>query len=197
MEHIKFCFCSSFLAAVMNTRQCVGLIKLFCCCQVKLQMYREYFRTIGLTFIMTIIFLCAFQQAASLSYNYWLSLWADEPCINGTQSDQELKLSVFAALGFTQGRSKSCLSIKDTCVTILHSASLVPSFMYFPHAFRIYLIIPYTCIPDFSHCLWILGNGISCGLSWIEHICYRAPVTTSKIAEVLANSSGQCLFQKH
>ncbi|XP_028254087.1 multidrug resistance-associated protein 1-like [Parambassis ranga] len=71
--------------------------------RVKLQMYREYFRTIGLTFIMTIIFLCAFQQAASLSYNYWLSLWADEPCINGTQSDQVLKLSVFAALGFTQG----------------------------------------------------------------------------------------------
>uniref|UniRef100_A0A8P4G022 ABC-type glutathione-S-conjugate transporter n=1 Tax=Dicentrarchus labrax TaxID=13489 RepID=A0A8P4G022_DICLA len=70
---------------------------------VKLQMYREYFRTVGLTFIMTIIFLCAFQQAASLAYNYWLSLWADEQPINGTQSDHELKLSVFAALGFTQG----------------------------------------------------------------------------------------------
>uniref|UniRef100_A0A8P4GE54 ABC-type glutathione-S-conjugate transporter n=1 Tax=Dicentrarchus labrax TaxID=13489 RepID=A0A8P4GE54_DICLA len=71
--------------------------------RVKLQMYREYFRTVGLTFIMTIIFLCAFQQAASLAYNYWLSLWADEQPINGTQSDHELKLSVFAALGFTQG----------------------------------------------------------------------------------------------
>uniref|UniRef100_A0A671WWU4 ABC-type glutathione-S-conjugate transporter n=1 Tax=Sparus aurata TaxID=8175 RepID=A0A671WWU4_SPAAU len=71
--------------------------------RVKLQMYREYFRTVGLTFIMTIIFLCAFQQAASLAYNYWLSLWADEPTVNGTQSDHGLKLSVFAALGFTQG----------------------------------------------------------------------------------------------
>uniref|UniRef100_A0A671WXD4 ABC-type glutathione-S-conjugate transporter n=1 Tax=Sparus aurata TaxID=8175 RepID=A0A671WXD4_SPAAU len=70
--------------------------------RVKLQMYREYFRTVGLTFIMTIIFLCAFQQAASLAYNYWLSLWADEPTVNGTQSDHGLKLSVFAALGFTQ-----------------------------------------------------------------------------------------------
>lgn len=70
-------------------------------------MYREYFRTIGLTCIMTIIFLCAFQQAASLAYNYWLSLWADEAPVNGTQSDHELKLSVFAALGFTQGGSKT------------------------------------------------------------------------------------------
>ncbi|KAM4521267.1 multidrug resistance-associated protein 1-like, partial [Odontesthes bonariensis] len=71
--------------------------------RVKLQTYREYFRTVGLTFIMTIIFLCAFQQAASLTYSYWLSLWADDPSVNGTQSDHELKLSVFAALGFTQG----------------------------------------------------------------------------------------------
>ncbi|XP_058473003.1 multidrug resistance-associated protein 1-like isoform X1 [Solea solea] len=70
--------------------------------RVKLQMYREYFKTIGLTFIMTIIFLCAFQQAASLAYNYWLSLWADETPVNGTQSNHGLKLSVFAALGFTQ-----------------------------------------------------------------------------------------------
>uniref|UniRef100_A0A671WV92 ABC-type glutathione-S-conjugate transporter n=1 Tax=Sparus aurata TaxID=8175 RepID=A0A671WV92_SPAAU len=82
------------------TEVCVCM---FSSCQVKLQMYREYFRTVGLTFIMTIIFLCAFQQAASLAYNYWLSLWADEPTVNGTQSDHGLKLSVFAALGFTQG----------------------------------------------------------------------------------------------
>ncbi|KAM3600087.1 uncharacterized protein V6R79_017187 [Siganus canaliculatus] len=71
--------------------------------RVKLHMYSEYFRTVGLTFIMTIVFLCAFQQAASLAYNYWLSLWADEPPVNGTQSHHQLKLSVFAALGFTQG----------------------------------------------------------------------------------------------
>uniref|UniRef100_A0A8C9YIB6 ABC-type glutathione-S-conjugate transporter n=1 Tax=Sander lucioperca TaxID=283035 RepID=A0A8C9YIB6_SANLU len=73
------------------------------CFQVKLQMYREYFKTVGLLFIMTIIFLCAFQQASSLAYSYWLSLWADEAPVNGTQSDHNLKLSVFAALGFTQG----------------------------------------------------------------------------------------------
>ncbi|XP_012991312.3 multidrug resistance-associated protein 1 isoform X2 [Esox lucius] len=71
--------------------------------RVKLQMYVEYFRTIGTALIIPIILLYAFQQAASLAYNYWLSLWADDPIINGTQIDTDLKLGVFGALGFAQG----------------------------------------------------------------------------------------------
>ncbi|XP_029940293.1 multidrug resistance-associated protein 1-like [Salarias fasciatus] len=78
--------------------------------RVALQTYRQYFRTVGLTFIMTVVFLGAFQQAASLAYSYWLSLWADEAPLNATQGDRQLRhgdhqlrLSVFAALGFTQG----------------------------------------------------------------------------------------------
>uniref|UniRef100_A0A8C2J576 ABC-type glutathione-S-conjugate transporter n=1 Tax=Cyprinus carpio TaxID=7962 RepID=A0A8C2J576_CYPCA len=66
-------------------------------------MYIEYFRTIGLPLIVSIVFLYAFQQAASLSYNYWLSLWADQPVINGTQLNVDLKLGVYGALGFAQG----------------------------------------------------------------------------------------------
>ncbi|XP_003198194.2 multidrug resistance-associated protein 1 isoform X1 [Danio rerio] len=71
--------------------------------RVKLEMYVEYFRTIGLAFIIPIIFLYAFQQVASLAYNYWLSLWADDPVINGTQVNTDLKLGVYGALGFAQG----------------------------------------------------------------------------------------------
>ncbi|KAM6957268.1 multidrug resistance-associated protein 1-like [Aplochiton taeniatus] len=71
--------------------------------RVKLEMYVEYFRTIGLTYIIPIISLYAFQQAASLTYNYWLSMWADDPIVNGTQIDTDLKLGVFGALGFAQG----------------------------------------------------------------------------------------------
>lgn len=73
--------------------------------QVKLRMYKEYFRTIGLTFIVTVIFLSAFQQAASLAYNYRLRLWADQPTVNGTSSKPALKLGIFAALGITQGQN--------------------------------------------------------------------------------------------
>ncbi|TRY93238.1 hypothetical protein DNTS_014375 [Danionella cerebrum] len=80
---------------------------------VKLEMYGEYFRTIGLALIIPIFFLYAFQQAASLAYNYWLSLWADDPVINGTQVNTDLKLGVFGALGFAQG-----VSIFGTTVAI-------------------------------------------------------------------------------
>ncbi|XP_041825781.1 multidrug resistance-associated protein 1-like [Melanotaenia boesemani] len=107
--------------------------------RVKLQMYREYFRTVGLTFIMTIIFLCAFQQAASLAYNYWLSLWADEVPVNGTQSDHELKLSVFAALGFTQGIAMFGTTLAITLAGIVASrhihADLLHSILHSPMSF--------------------------------------------------------------
>uniref|UniRef100_A0A8C8K681 ATP-binding cassette, sub-family C (CFTR/MRP), member 6a n=1 Tax=Oncorhynchus tshawytscha TaxID=74940 RepID=A0A8C8K681_ONCTS len=71
--------------------------------QVRLEMYMEYFKTIGMAFIIPIVFLYAFQQGASLTYNYWLSLWADEPIVNGTQVDTDMKLAVYGALGFAQG----------------------------------------------------------------------------------------------
>ncbi|XP_066545948.1 multidrug resistance-associated protein 1 [Amia ocellicauda] len=71
--------------------------------RVKLEMYMEYFKTIGLALILPIIFLYAFQQAASLSYNYWLSMWADDPIVNGTQLNTDLKLGVYGVLGFAQG----------------------------------------------------------------------------------------------
>uniref|UniRef100_A0A6Q2Z142 ABC-type glutathione-S-conjugate transporter n=1 Tax=Esox lucius TaxID=8010 RepID=A0A6Q2Z142_ESOLU len=44
-----------------------------------------------------------FTYWASLAYNYWLSLWADEPIVNGTQIDTDMKLAVYGALGFAQG----------------------------------------------------------------------------------------------
>uniref|UniRef100_A0A8C5H3J6 ABC-type glutathione-S-conjugate transporter n=1 Tax=Gouania willdenowi TaxID=441366 RepID=A0A8C5H3J6_GOUWI len=71
--------------------------------RVRLEMYKKYFKTIGLAIIIPIVFLYAFQQGASLAYNYWLSMWADDPIVNGTQIDTDLKLTVFGALGFVQG----------------------------------------------------------------------------------------------
>ncbi|KAG7334686.1 hypothetical protein KOW79_001282 [Hemibagrus wyckioides] len=71
--------------------------------RVKMEMYMVYFRTIGLAFIIPIIFLYAFQQAASLGYNYWLQLWADDHVISGYQNQTDVKLAVFGALGFAQG----------------------------------------------------------------------------------------------
>ncbi|CAJ1069814.1 multidrug resistance-associated protein 1-like [Xyrichtys novacula] len=107
--------------------------------RVRLQVYQEYFKTIGLTFIMTIIFLCAFQQAASLAYSYWLSLWADEPPVNGTQSHHELRLSVFAALGFTQGMAMFGTTLAIALAGIVASchlhADLLHSVLHSPVSF--------------------------------------------------------------
>uniref|UniRef100_A0AAQ4PBC7 ABC-type glutathione-S-conjugate transporter n=1 Tax=Gasterosteus aculeatus aculeatus TaxID=481459 RepID=A0AAQ4PBC7_GASAC len=71
--------------------------------RVSLNVAFDYFKTIGLAIIVPIVFLYAFQQGASLAYNYWLSVWADDPIVNGTQTDTDLKLIVFGALGFVQG----------------------------------------------------------------------------------------------
>uniref|UniRef100_A0A8C6ML39 ABC-type glutathione-S-conjugate transporter n=1 Tax=Nothobranchius furzeri TaxID=105023 RepID=A0A8C6ML39_NOTFU len=83
----------------------LGLTRTHCAVssQVRLEMYKKYFKTIGLAIIILIVFLYAFQQGASLAYNYWLSMWADDPVVNGTQLDTDLKLAVFGALGFAQG----------------------------------------------------------------------------------------------
>ncbi|XP_059195026.1 multidrug resistance-associated protein 1-like, partial [Centropristis striata] len=107
--------------------------------RVKLQMYREYLRTVGLTFITTIVFLCSFQQAASLAYSYWLSLWADDPPVNGTQADHRLKLGVFAALGCTQGMAMFGTTLAIALGGIVASrhlhASLLHSVLHSPMSF--------------------------------------------------------------
>ncbi|KAJ3614828.1 hypothetical protein NHX12_018398 [Muraenolepis orangiensis] len=81
--------------------------------RVRLDMYMEYFKTIGTALIVPIVLMYAFQQGASLTYNYWLCLWADDPIVNGTQSDTDLKLAVFGALGLAQG-----IAIFSTTVAI-------------------------------------------------------------------------------
>uniref|UniRef100_A0A672T5Q6 ABC-type glutathione-S-conjugate transporter n=1 Tax=Sinocyclocheilus grahami TaxID=75366 RepID=A0A672T5Q6_SINGR len=93
---------------------------------VKLEMYIEYFHTIGLPLIVSIVFLYAFQQAASLSYNYWLSLWADQPVINGTQLNTDLKLGVYGALGFAQGIAifGTTVAISLGCIIASHHLHL-------------------------------------------------------------------------
>ncbi|KAJ7306005.1 hypothetical protein JRQ81_010371 [Phrynocephalus forsythii] len=73
--------------------------------KVKPRVYWEYMKAIGLfvTFLSVFFFICT--HVASLSSNYWLSLWTDDPIINGTQRNTDLRLSVYGALGISQGIS--------------------------------------------------------------------------------------------
>ncbi|XP_069876378.1 multidrug resistance-associated protein 1 isoform X3 [Dipodomys merriami] len=71
--------------------------------QVKLTVYWEYMKAIGLfiSFLSIFLFLC--NHVSALASNYWLSLWTDDPIVNGTQGLTKLRLGVYGALGILQG----------------------------------------------------------------------------------------------
>ncbi|XP_051630854.1 multidrug resistance-associated protein 1 isoform X3 [Manacus candei] len=71
--------------------------------RVKASVYWDYMKAIGLfmSFLSIFLFLC--NHIASLASNYWLSLWTDDPVINGTQQYTDVRLGVYGALGISQG----------------------------------------------------------------------------------------------
>uniref|UniRef100_A0A8C8ZV65 Multidrug resistance-associated protein 1 n=1 Tax=Prolemur simus TaxID=1328070 RepID=A0A8C8ZV65_PROSS len=71
--------------------------------QVKLSVYWDYMKAIGvfISFLSIFLFLC--NNVAALASNYWLSLWTDDPIVNGTQEHTKVRLSVYGALGISQG----------------------------------------------------------------------------------------------
>uniref|UniRef100_A0A8C5TEC5 ABC-type glutathione-S-conjugate transporter n=1 Tax=Malurus cyaneus samueli TaxID=2593467 RepID=A0A8C5TEC5_9PASS len=71
--------------------------------QVNAGVYGAYLKATGRALCVYIILSFAGQQAVSFSRGYWLSLWTDDPVLNGTQQHTELRLGVFAALGAVQG----------------------------------------------------------------------------------------------
>ncbi|XP_007443149.2 multidrug resistance-associated protein 1 [Python bivittatus] len=71
--------------------------------RVKMIVYWEYMKAIGLGISFVSIFLFMCNHVASLASNYWLSLWTDDPVVNGTQQHTNLRLGVYGALGISQG----------------------------------------------------------------------------------------------
>uniref|UniRef100_A0A2K5NEQ4 Multidrug resistance-associated protein 1 n=1 Tax=Cercocebus atys TaxID=9531 RepID=A0A2K5NEQ4_CERAT len=71
--------------------------------QVKLSVYWDYMKAIGLFISFLSIFLFICNHVAALASNYWLSLWTDDPIVNGTQEHTKVRLSVYGALGISQG----------------------------------------------------------------------------------------------
>ncbi|XP_043350056.1 multidrug resistance-associated protein 1 isoform X3 [Dermochelys coriacea] len=71
--------------------------------RVKATMYWEYMKAIGLFISFLSIFLFICNHTAALASNYWLSLWTDDPIINGTQQYTHVRLGVYGALGMSQG----------------------------------------------------------------------------------------------
>uniref|UniRef100_A0A8U7P8L9 Multidrug resistance-associated protein 1 n=1 Tax=Corvus moneduloides TaxID=1196302 RepID=A0A8U7P8L9_CORMO len=71
--------------------------------RVKATVYWDYMKAIGVFMSFLAIFLFMCNHIASLASNYWLSLWTDDPVINGTQQNTTLRLGVYGALGISQG----------------------------------------------------------------------------------------------
>ncbi|EPY85139.1 multidrug resistance-associated protein 6 [Camelus ferus] len=69
---------------------------------VKAAMYLTYLRAVGTPLCLYAFFLFFCQQVASFCRGYWLSLWADDPTVDGQQTQAALRGWVFGLLGCLQ-----------------------------------------------------------------------------------------------
>ncbi|XP_032473157.1 canalicular multispecific organic anion transporter 2 isoform X5 [Phocoena sinus] len=70
---------------------------------VKLRVFWDYARAVGLCAMLTICLLHGGQSAAAIGANVWLSAWTGEAVVNGQQNNTSQRLGVYAALGILQG----------------------------------------------------------------------------------------------
>lgn len=92
--------------------------------QVKLSVYWDYMKAIGLfiSFLSIFLFLC--NHVAALVSNYWLSLWTDDPIVNGTQMHTDVRLSVYGVLGILQGGGRPPNPPRPHLILTLGTASM-------------------------------------------------------------------------
>ncbi|XP_030874909.1 multidrug resistance-associated protein 6 isoform X2 [Leptonychotes weddellii] len=70
--------------------------------RVKATIYLTYLRAVGAPLCLYVLFLFLCQQVASFCCSYWLSLWADDPTVDGRQTQAALRGWVFGLLGCLQ-----------------------------------------------------------------------------------------------
>uniref|UniRef100_A0A8C1UKG9 Multidrug resistance-associated protein 1 n=1 Tax=Cyprinus carpio TaxID=7962 RepID=A0A8C1UKG9_CYPCA len=98
--------------------------------RVKLSVFWEYMKAIGLPLSIFSVFLFFCHHLSSLGSNYWLSLWTDDPVINNTQPNREMRLGVYGALGISQGIAVFCYSVAVSVGGILASRYLHQTMLY-------------------------------------------------------------------
>uniref|UniRef100_A0A8C6XH06 ABC-type glutathione-S-conjugate transporter n=1 Tax=Naja naja TaxID=35670 RepID=A0A8C6XH06_NAJNA len=70
---------------------------------VKFTVFWQYMKAVGPVISLLICFLYSCQNGASIGANVWLSAWTNDPVINGTQQNVNMRIGVYAALGILQG----------------------------------------------------------------------------------------------
>uniref|UniRef100_A0AAY4BSE5 Multidrug resistance-associated protein 1 n=1 Tax=Denticeps clupeoides TaxID=299321 RepID=A0AAY4BSE5_9TELE len=102
------------------------IVYFLCLLKVKLSVFWEYMKAIGICLSCISIFLFLCHHVASLGSNFWLSRWTDDPVINGTQPYREMRLSIYGALGV----AVFCYSISVSIGGILASRYLHETMLY-------------------------------------------------------------------
>uniref|UniRef100_A0A3Q3DWN2 Multidrug resistance-associated protein 1 n=1 Tax=Hippocampus comes TaxID=109280 RepID=A0A3Q3DWN2_HIPCM len=100
-----------------------------CQALVKLSVFWAYFKAIGVLICVALLLFLA-HNVLSLLSNYWLSLWTDDPVVNGTQPQRQLRLGVYGALGLSQGVAVFGYSLSMSIGGILASRYLHQSMLY-------------------------------------------------------------------
>uniref|UniRef100_A0A3Q2YT97 ATP binding cassette subfamily C member 3 n=1 Tax=Hippocampus comes TaxID=109280 RepID=A0A3Q2YT97_HIPCM len=71
--------------------------------RVKLKVYLEYAKAVGVLLSVLICILYGCQSAAAIGGNIWLSEWTNDALLNRTEDNVNMRVGVYAALGITQG----------------------------------------------------------------------------------------------
>ncbi|XP_061604278.1 multidrug resistance-associated protein 1 isoform X2 [Phyllopteryx taeniolatus] len=97
--------------------------------RVKLAVFWSYFKAIGVLSCIALLLFFAYN-VFSLFSNYWLSLWTDDPVVNGTQPKRELRLGIYGVLGLSQGVTVFGYSLSMSIGGILASRYLHQSMLF-------------------------------------------------------------------
>uniref|UniRef100_A0AAX7V9V4 Multidrug resistance-associated protein 1 n=1 Tax=Astatotilapia calliptera TaxID=8154 RepID=A0AAX7V9V4_ASTCA len=98
--------------------------------QVKLSVFWAYFKSIGVLLSCISLLLFLAHHLLSLFSNYWLSLWTDDPVVNGTQPNRLMRLGVYGAFGLSQGVAVFGYSLSMSIGGVLASRYLHQSMLY-------------------------------------------------------------------
>ncbi|XP_038135455.1 multidrug resistance-associated protein 1-like, partial [Cyprinodon tularosa] len=98
--------------------------------RVKLAIFWAYLKAIGVILSCISLLLFLTHHVVSLFSNYWLSLWTDDPVVNGTQPYRLTRLGVYGGLGLTQGVAVFGYSLSMSIGGIMASRYLHQSLLY-------------------------------------------------------------------
>ena len=72
--------------------------------QVKMKVYWVYVKAVGPLLSLFICFLYACQSGSAIGANIWLTKWTNDAKLNRTETNVDMRVGVYAALGITQGK---------------------------------------------------------------------------------------------